>query len=311
MIFDLSFLNLELEAAKTGVITSELLNHSAFQAIAAHEAELQRPVWDKESFETRFAAAAAGNTEKYSDWGLAPLFQTREKLEQMRNWLETEGGALTEQINSWLAHFTTVPQRKELNCVAYVGSYDAGFSLDIGSRAIYLNLSIFSDRESFLETLVHECYHARKVSQEAEQRSRQIENSGNPMAVLMWILAEEGTAHFVGYHGSVTTSHPVIPLRTPEEGTEELKRMLEQFGKGERSGADTLNAFLQTDCCYTAGGYIAQCVWEKFGREGLELWADKADLKAYYDAFRSTPWGNDWPELEVQAEKRPEQKAKQ
>ena len=54
MIFDLSFLDLELEAAKTGSFSPVLTAHPAFRAIAEHEAELQRPVWDADSFSTSF-----------------------------------------------------------------------------------------------------------------------------------------------------------------------------------------------------------------------------------------------------------------
>ena len=106
MIFDLSFLDLELEAAKTGSLSPALTGHPAFRAIAEHEAELQRPVWDADSFSTRFSAAAEG---KEGDWGLAPLFQERERLEGFRDWLETEKEALTALVRRQLERFTGVP----------------------------------------------------------------------------------------------------------------------------------------------------------------------------------------------------------
>lgn len=300
MIFDLSFLNLELEAAVTETISAELLSHPAFRAIAEHEAELQRPVWDEESFRIRFAAAAAENKEKWSDWGLSPLFREREKLAEMKKWLETEQKTISDKIADWLANFTSVPQRENLCCVPYVGSYDAGFSPSVGSGIIYLNLPVLSCKESFLETLVHESYHARQVSTEAKQRCMQIEANQNPIVQLMYITAEEGTANLVGYHGAAETQYPVIPLRTPEEGTEQLKQLLSQYANSELSGQDVLNAFMQSDCCYTAGGYIAKSVWDKFAMDGLDLWSAKADLNAYYEAFRATMQGADWPELFLQ-----------
>ena len=90
MIFDLSFLDLELEAARTGAVPSQLLTHPTFDAIARHEAALpNRPVWDEDSFRARFAAAASGDTQDYHDWGLAPLFHSREALEK---WLSEKAG---------------------------------------------------------------------------------------------------------------------------------------------------------------------------------------------------------------------------
>lgn len=299
MIFDLSFLNLELEAADKREISRELLSHPAFRAIADHEANLQRPVWDEESFRTRFAVAATEEPEEWSDWGLAPLFHDRAKLEDMKHWIETEQEALSKKIDEWLAKFTDVPQRAELRCVPYVGSYDAGFSPNVGSGAIYLNLPVLSCKESFLETLVHESYHARMVCEETSLRCKKIEESTDPIIHLLYFTFEEGIADFIGHHGSMSTQYPVIPLRTPEEGSEELKQLLQCYKQGELTAQDVFNSFGQSDCCYTGGVYIANCIWEKLGIAGLELWSSQGDLKAYYEAFRSTPQGADWPELEL------------
>ena len=299
MIFDLSFLNLELEAAEKNEISNELLNHSAFEAIASHEANLQRPVWDEASFRERFAAASAEEPEEWSDWGLAPLFHDREYLVEMKLWIEQEQDSLTEKIDQWIARFTAVPQRANLSCIAYVGSYDGGFSSDVGRGKIYLNLPVFSCKESFLETLVHESYHARMVSEEIAQLYKKMEKESDPITQLLFYTAEEGVATIVGYNGSMTTQYPVIPLRTPEEGSEELKQLLQRYQQGEITAQDVFNSFGQLDCCYTAGAYIANSVWEKFGLAGLDLWSAKGDLKAYYEAFRSTPQGADWPELEL------------
>ncbi len=299
MIFDLSFLNLELEAAGKGEISKELLSHSAFKAIADHEAELGRPVWDEESFRTRFAAAATEEPEQWSDWGLAPLFHDREKLEDLKCWMENEQDALIKKIDEWLLQFTEVPQRPELRCVAYVGSYDAGFSPDVGSGVIYLNLPVFSSKEGFLETLVHESYHARMVSEEVSMGYKEMEKNTNPIIQTLFSTFEEGVANFIGYNGSMTTQYPVLPLRTPEEGIEELKKLMQRYKQGELTAQEVFNSFCQTDCCYTGGIYIANSIWDKFGIEGLELWSSQADLKAFYEAFRSTPQGADWPELEL------------
>ena len=299
MNFDLTFLSLELNAADKKEVSKELLSHPAFSAIARHEANLQRPVWDEESFRIRFAAAAAEEPEEWSDWGLAPLFHDREQLEDMKHWLENEQNVLTKRIDEWLGKFTNVPQRAELRCIAYVGSYDGGFSPDVGSGAIYLNIPVFSCKESFLETLVHESYHARKVSEETALLHKNLEEDTDPIKKLLFFTFEEGIATFVGYKGAMSTQYPVIPLRTAEEGITELKQLIQRYKQGELTAQDVFDSFGQSDCCYTGGVYIANSVWEKMGIAGLELWSAQADLKAYYEAFRSTPQGTDWPELEL------------
>lgn len=299
MIFDLSFLNLELEAAEKNEISKELFSHPAFKAIADHEAALHRPVWDEESFRNRFAAAATVEPEKWSDWGLAPLFHDRENLEDIKYWIENEQDALSKKIDVWLAQFTQVPQRGDLRCIPYVGSYDGGFSSDVGSGAIYLNIPVLSCKESFLETLVHESYHARMISEEISLHYKEMEENADPISQLLFYTFEEGTATFIGYNGAMTTQYPVIPLRTPEEGSGELKQFLQQYKQGELTAQEVFNSFGQSDCCYTGGVYIAHSIWEKSGIAGLELWSARGDLKAYYEAFRSTPQGADWPELEL------------
>ena len=296
MIFDLSFLDLELEAAKTGSLSPALTGHPAFRAIAEHEAELQRPVWDADSFSTRFSAAAAG---KEGDWGLAPLFQERERLEGFRDWLETEKEALTALVRRQLERFTGVPQNPELRCIPYVGSYDAGFSPDVGNGAIYLNLPVLSSREGFLETLVHESYHARKAEPKTRQKAKQLEFQSSPMTQLLFFTAEEGAASLVGNNGLLASQNPVIPLRAAEEGYAELKQLLGRFCGQELDEQAALEAFLQTDCCYTGGVYIAYSVWKAYGRDGMDTWSARADLDAYYQAFRSAPQGADWPALSL------------
>ena len=296
MIFDLSFLDLELEAARTGVVSSRLLAHPTFDAIARHEAALpNRPFWDEVSFRARFAAAAAGDTQDYHDWGLAPLFYSREALEEWRGWFSEQAEELTRQIGQWLERFTAVPQNPGLRCVPYVGSYDAGFTLGAGDAAIYLNLPVFSCREAFLQTLVHESFHARLTSPEVTQLLQGMEADPDPIVQLLYYTAEEGIAHIVGYGGETSTRYPTIPIRPAQEGAAELKDLLARVHAGQISGQEALETFVQTDCCYSGGGYIAHSVWQALGRDGLDLWSVQGDWKGYYAAFRATPQGADWP----------------
>ena len=296
MIFDLSFLDLELEAARTGVVSSRLPAHPTFDAIARHEAALpNRPVWDEASFRARFAAAAAGDTQDYHDWGLAPLFHSREALEEWRSWFSDRAEELTRQIGQWLERFTAAPQNPGLRCVPYVGSYDAGFSLGAGDAAIYLNLPAFSCREAFLQTLVHESFHARLTSPEVTRLLQGMEADPDPVVQLLYYTAEEGIAHIVGYGGETSTRYPTIPIRPAQEGAAELKDLLTRVHAGQISGQEALETFVQTDCCYSGGGFIAHSVWQDLGRDGLDLWSVQGDWKRYYAAFRATPQGADWP----------------
>ena len=299
MIFDLSFLDLELESANGAEIPKELFAHPTFKKIADHEAELNRPTWDEESFRTRFSAAAADKREKRSDWGLAPLFHNREELEALKHWIESEKDDLSKRIDKWIAQYTAAPQRGDARCIAYVGSYDAGFSPSVGSGEIYLNIALLSRKECFLETLVHESYHARMLSKEANLRRKMIEDNSDPIMILLFLTFEEGIATYVGNNGSTSTQYPVIPFRKPEEGIEELKYIIKRYKQGELTAQDAFNQFALSDCCYTGGAYIADSVWKKLGIDGLELWSSQIDLKAYYEAFRSTPEGMEWPELEL------------
>lgn len=299
MKFDLSFVDLELESAKTGEITKELLEHEAFAAIVRHDEALQRPAWGGEGFRACFAEAKAGNTENYADWGLAPLFQEREKIESLKEQIEKGSEELSKRIDTWIEKYTTVPQQEDVCCICYVGSYDGGFAMETGDGKIYLNLAFSPCQEAFLQTLVHESYHGRQISAEARQHHDKLENGENPISAMMFYTAEEGVASFVGFGGSMTTEYPVLPMNTPKEGCEELKDILNRYARGEISGEEALGEFMQTYCCYTAGSYIANSVWEKLGKEGLDLWSDKADLQAYYKAFCSTLQGADWPELKL------------
>ena len=295
MIFDLSFLDLELEAARTGVISPQLLGHPTFEAIARHEAELGRPAWEEASFRARFRAAAAGDTAGGHDWGLAPLFRSREGLTQWRNWMADRGEELTGRVGRQLERFTSAPQRPDLRCVPYVGSYDAGFALDVGDGAIYLNLPLFSCFEAFLQTLVHESFHARVVCPETARRVQDVNAHPDPMVRLLSIAAEEGIAHIVGYDGATSTQFPTISIRDAQTGALELKDLLTRCHSGRISGQEALDAFLHTDCCYSGGGYMAHSVWQALGRDGLDPRSAQGNLKEYYGAFCATPQGAGWP----------------
>ena len=80
-----------------------------------------------------------------------------------------------------------------------------------------------------METLVHECYHARKAEPKTRQKAKQLEFQSSPMTQLLFFTAEEGIASLVGNNGLLASQHPVIPLRAAEEGCAELKQLLGRF----------------------------------------------------------------------------------
>lgn len=296
MIFDLRFVNLELEAAKTGIVSTELTSSPVFRAISLHEMALDRPALDADSFERYLDAAAAGAE---NCWGLSALFDKREKMLTAMAWLEEEKDLISEKIQNWLAYFTSAPINPNLRCVLYVGTHDGGFKLGSDSETIYLNLPTIACREAFYETLAHESYHARARNPEAVQRIRKIEENDDYIGGVLYTTFEEGIADFIGYFGGTTTKYPVLPLRPTEEGTWELKQLLWDYKSGRLTGEALYKAFRKTDCCYTAGVYIASCVWGHLGLDGLDLWSVHRSLKAFYSAFRSTAQGADWPDLEL------------
>lgn len=296
MIFDLRFAALELQAAGEGSIPPELFASPAFRAIAFHEAAMNRPTLDEEGFRRYLAAAAAGEEDC---WGLSALFRRRTKLEYIFSLLEQEQALISEVMEKWLSVFTTAPLAPGLTCVPYVGTYDGGFKLEWDSETIYLNIPAISCREALYETLAHESYHARQRSPHARERIRRLEHSDDYLGGVLYFTFEEGIAEFIGNNGFTTTKYPVLPLRHPDEGTCHLKALLERYHSRKISGPELYRHFLATDCRYTGGVSVAAAVWASLGREGLDLWSVHCDQKAFYEAFRATPAGEDWPDFRL------------
>lgn len=296
MIFDFSFVDLELEAAETGILSPQLLSHPAFQAIAYHESELDRPILDAERFLSYLADAAAGEKR---DWGLSPLFRDREKLIQLKQTMEQDLDIITQKLARWLGRYTSVPLNSDLHCIFYVGTYDGGFHIIYESQSVFLNIPTLFCREGLFQTLVHESYHARRIGPEVARQIIRLERENDYIGAVLYLTFEEGTAEFIGNDGALTTQYPVIRLRSPAEGTLELRQLLWNYQMGSLTAEEAYQAFQQTDCCYTAGVFIASCVWDAYGMIEFDRWARTCDWKAFYNAFRLTPQGADWPELNL------------
>lgn len=296
MIFDFSFVDLELDAAETGILSPQLLSHPAFQAIAYHESELDRPILDAERFLSYLADAAVGEKR---DWGLSPLFRDREKLIQLKHTMEQDLDIITQKLARWLGRYTSVPLNSDLHCIFYVGTYDGGFHIIYESQSVFLNIPTFFCQESFFQTLVHESYHARRIGPEVARQIIRLERENDYIGAVLYLTFEEGTAEFIGYDGALTTQYPVIRLRSPAEGTLELRQLLWNYQMGSLTAEETYQTFQQTDCRYTAGVFIASCVWDAYGLSEFDRWARTCDWKAFYNAFRLTPQGADWPELSL------------
>lgn len=293
MFFDLDFLNLELKAAADGIVPPELTSSPVFRAIAFHEQELNRPALSECRFREYLDAAANGDEQS---WGLSTLFRRRTRLLNAMAWLDAERDAITEVIFRWLRFFTSAPMIPDLRCVLYVGTYDGGFKL---GETIYLNLPAISCREAFFETLAHESFHARRRTPMAEERIRMIEETNDYLGGVLYFTFEEGIAEFIGYNGFTATRYPILHLRSPEQGAQELRELLWRYHRREMTGEELYQTFRATDCCYTAGVTIASAVWASQGKEGLDLWSLRCDRRAFYEAFRATPQGALWPELEL------------
>lgn len=291
MIFDLDFVNMELEAAKTGRIPPALPDHPVFQAISFHESQLERPPLDEALFQARMEAAAAGAAHS---WGLGPLFRDRVRLEHLIQWLHRDSKAITREIQARLARYTSAQTPADLRCVLYVGTGDGGFQIG-NEHTVYLNLSVFTCREALLQTLTHESFHARAISRQARHRIHRLEEEDDYIGAVLYYTFEEGTADFIGNNGRLTSPYTILPLRTPSEGTQELWWLLWRWNHGLCTREDVYTAFQHSDCRYTAGVWIAQCIWEAYGKAGLDLWAAHCDSQEFYMAFLSTVQGTEWP----------------
>lgn len=295
MNFDLSFLKLELDAVKSGLVPAAMGDDPVFQAIAFHENALGRPRLDISAFRDHLRAAASGDK---NCWGLTPLFWDYERMESLAHRLETEASEISRRIDSNIARFTSARVPEDLRCVLYVGTGDGGFQIG-NDDAIYLNLGALPRDEALFQTLTHEGFHGREVSKEAAAcLNEKMEQYGSSALVaVLYHVFEEGIASFIGYGGVLDTPYPVIRRRTPAEGAEDLKQRLWAYHNGELSEEDLRDTIIKTDCCYTAGVTMAASLWESCGQEGLDLWAVRYDWEAAYKAFRATPQGKDWPDL--------------
>lgn len=295
MVFDFEFLNLELEAAKTGFVPPSAATHPVFQALVQHEACLGRPAPHEEAFCRYMADGASG---KEACWGLTPLFRDGEKIEAMAEWMRAEERAITRAVEKRIARFTSAQISPSLRAAFYVGTGDGGFKID--GDIIYLNISTFSCEESLIQTVTHESYHGREQNEEAIQRSEQLfAQEDNYLVPVFYTLFEEGTAEFIGFNGSTTTQYPVFPMRDPDDAAEELKEMLQKYKDGTMTGEALYREYSRKDYCYTAGVYFANSIWMKLGAEGLDRWAVQCDPNAYYQGFLSTPQGAGWPVLNL------------
>ncbi len=79
------------------------------------------------------------------------------------------------------------------------------------------------------------------------------------------------------------------------EGTAQLCHLLTQYTAGRITGGELERAFFNSDCCYSAGLYIAHGIWDRFGRDGLEFWSRDGDLDSYMQKFASCPQAVQWP----------------
>lgn len=217
----------------------------------------------------------------------------------MKQRLAEDEENISRELEGWLMRFTSVPLNPDLCCIFYVGTYDGGFHIIYESQSIFLNIPAFFCRESLLQTLVHESYHARLIAPEVAMQIIRLEQENDYLGAVLYLTFEEGTAEFIGYNGSLTTQYPVIRLRSPKDGTLELRQLLWNYHLGTLTAEETYRAFQQTDCCYTAGVFIASCVWDAYGIAAFDRWAQSCDWKAFYNAFRSTPQGADWPNLNL------------
>lgn len=293
MIFDLDFLNLELEAAQTGVVPAELFAHPVFQAIAVHESELDRPALDEGQFCAYLTAAAAGEVS----WGLETLFDRREQVRELESCLCGRQQEISRMMDDWLSHFTSARLPGQIHCALYVGTHDGGFKLSWEPNKIFINAAALPNADCFLETLAHESYHARPKAPDTIRRILRLEEEDDYLGAVLYSAFEEGTADFVGNNGATVSQYPVFPLRTPEEGLAQMRQLLWNYQGGRLSGEDLYLTFRKTDCCYTAGVAIAAAVWQKYGIDGMDVWAVELDWMKFYRLFRSTALGVSWPDL--------------
>lgn len=284
MNIDVEFLNMEAKAAHTGVVPPELCSHATFLALNEHDLALGRPALTAEAF-----------LDGTGSWSLARLKNQLEQIDSMLLWLEQERESIEQALHTRQARYTAAPIPAQLRYVLYAGGADGGFAPD--SEAVYLNMTLYTRRDTFMDTLSHECYHAREKEQYALDRRGAFADRG-PLQRILAAAAEEGIATLVQFDGMLENDHAAKRYRSASEGAAQLSQLLAQYASGELVGTELEHAFFSSDCCYSAGLYVACGIWNRFGIEGLELWSRDGSLDEYMRRFMDCPEAAQWtPEV--------------
>lgn len=281
MNINIEFLVMEASAAETGIVPPDFCHHQTFQALHRHELELDRPALTVSSFQ-----APDGS------WSLKRIADRLEQISDMIHWLEQESPRIERALQARLERYTAAPIPAGLQYVLYAGGTDGGFAPD--SNALYLNMTLYSRRDTFMDTLAHECYHAREKGLSTLEKRAALFERGSLQRILM-AAAEEGIATLVQFDGLLENDHAAKRYRPAPEGAAQLCSLLTQYIAGGLTGAELENAFFNSDCCYSAGLYIAHGIWDRFGREGLEFWSRDGSLDSYMQKFASCPQAAQWP----------------
>lgn len=281
MNINMEFLTMEANSAQTGVLPPDFCNHPTFQALNEHELDLARPALTASSF-----------LNPDGSWSLKRLADRLEQISNMIHWLEQERPRIEQALQTRLNRYTTAPIPADLQYVLYAGGTDGGFAPD--SNALYLNMTLYSRHDTFMDTLAHECYHAREKGRSALKRREEFSTRG-PLQRILMAAAEEGIATLVQFDGLLENDHAAKRYRPAPEGAAQLCSLLTQYSAGRLTGVELESAFFNSDCCYSAGLYIAHGIWSRFGREGLDLWSRDSNLDSYLHRFASCPQAVQWP----------------
>ncbi len=284
MNIDIEFLTMETKAARSGIIPPELYSHPTFQALNEHELGLGRP-----------ALTATVFLNKAGNWSLTKLSHQLDKIDSMLCWLEEENTHIEQSLSNRLERYTAASIPAELRYILYAGGTDGGFAPD--SKAIYLNVTLYNRHDTFVDTLAHECYHAREKECLALDKRETFSMRG-PLQRVLAATAEEGIATLVQFDGMLENDHAAKQYQPAPEGAAQLNRLLTQYAAGELTAGELENTFFNSDCCYSAGLYIAHAIWNQFSREGLELWSQDGCLDSYMQKFTDCPQAAQWsPEV--------------
>lgn len=281
MNINIEFLTMEANAAQAGIVPPDFCHHPTFQALHRHELELDRPALTTSSF-----------LDPDGSWSLRRLADQLEQISDMIHWLEQESPRIEQALQTRLERYTEAPIPAGLQYVLYAGGTDGGFAPD--SNALYLNMTLYSRHDTSLDTLAHECYHAREKGPSALEKREEF-SAREPLQRILMAAAEEGIATLVQFDGLLENGHAAKRYRPAPEGAAQLCSLLTRYIAGGLTGAELESAFFNSDCCYSAGLYIAHGVWDRFGREGLELWSRDGSLDSYMQKFASCPQAVQWP----------------